>query len=157
MPEAIEGFKSSMDMYYLFPEKFKFELIIEQIEKVDEKFKEIEPIENDHLRGYRSVIEKNGLNNKMKSYSIKINEGKKSMIYTSDAQSLNFLHKYLEEIDLLIMDALHPSWRELANLIDLYKKKLILTHSISDGLLNHLNIIERDRYVIAEDDLEFTL
>ncbi|MFA5498287.1 MAG: MBL fold metallo-hydrolase [Candidatus Cloacimonadia bacterium] len=157
LPEKLEFFKQMLDTFYLFPERFKFKLVIDDIENLNQYIPEVNPIKNNHLIGYRKVIEKHSLDNKMNSYSFLVSQGNTRLMYTSDLQDVHYIEDYLDNIDALIVDALHPKHTELVNIIDRFDKKLILTHGISEGLLKYVNTLPKEKYIIAEDDYEFEL
>jgi hypothetical protein len=157
LPENLEGFKESLRMFYLFTEKFEFTLKIEDVSRINVIFPEIRALKNDHLKSYNELIVKEKLMNQMNAFSFIVSEKANHVLYTSDLQSTSFLDDFLEKLSVLIVDGLHPSPKELLNIIDRFTGKLILTHGISKELANELNKISNNKYIVAEDDYAITL
>ncbi len=137
LPESISAFRASLDMFYLFPEKLPYKLMIRNISEVEQDFKFLSIMENDHLRMYRDHVTKNGLPNELKSYSISFTGDTGAVLYTSDLSNVRALSPAINSARIIIIDALHPSLEQIEEVI-FTQKDIILTHGISQKLEDQL-------------------
>jgi ribonuclease BN (tRNA processing enzyme) len=155
LPEFEQQFRDSLNMFYLFQQKFPFDLQIKNINELDLKW--IKPILNDHLEKYEPLIRESDLPNKMYSYSFILTEDNKKVIYTSDIHSLVSLKEDIPGTDLMILDSVHPEHDEVLNIIRNNNTKFILNHGLSAEIEKILPLIPRERYEFADEKLEIII
>jgi len=151
LPESLDSFRSMMNMLYLFPERFEFSVDLIDITDLKESLPEITTISNSHLLTYQDFIREHNLGNSMKSFSFMINTGKINLLYTSDLQDTKHLIDFLQDSDIIIIDALHPPLEEVISLINQKDKKIILIHGLSNELKNTLDTNNYSNVILAED------
>ena len=165
--EEIDGLSKTVDMFYLFKEKFPFKF----------RFKPIEPgpIYNGnkicvnayptaHLYPNYKLIRKYHKPNKMASYSFEIEISTKTIFYSGDLRTENEIADLMSGIDIAIVEGMHIDAETLFYLANHHKiKKLILTH-LPDKIANNpkrlQNIAEKygiKRLVIAVDGMAINL
>lgn len=154
IPENKELFKLSLKMFYLFEDKFSFKISILSVSELEKEYNWLIPVENNHLKQYRKVIAENGSGNMMQSYSIHI-KGDKQILYTADITSTKIFSEILPSIDLVILDALHPSANEITDVIDA-GMKVVLNHGMNEKL-DKTKIEKYDNVMIAEDGFEINI
>lgn len=155
LPESEEQFRRSLPLFYLFPEKFPFKITIKNITQLELNW--IEPVESDHLYGYKEIIESNGLFNEMRSYSFVISEQNNKMIYTSDLFSLDFLKAKIQKAQLIILDSVHTSYQQLVDVFNNNDIRIIINHGLSDEVRKFIAEIPEDKYEFADEDQEIIL
>jgi ribonuclease BN (tRNA processing enzyme) len=132
LPEQVERFEQTLHLFYLFKEKFHFNLHFRLMENLDKDYPFITPIQNSHLIDYKTRIEELKESICLKSYSFTFTQDNKKIHYTSDIKEIKHLDD--SDKDLIIIDALHPDGNKIYNLIKHNTKKYILTHGISQKL-----------------------
>ncbi len=137
LPESESAFRTTLDMFYLFPEKLPYKLIIRNIREIEQDFRFVSITENDHLRMYRDYVTKNGLPNQLKSYSISFRGETGTVLYTSDISNVRALKSMIDSARIIIIDALHPSAEQIEEVIST-QKEIILTHGISQKMDDQL-------------------
>jgi ribonuclease BN (tRNA processing enzyme) len=155
LPESIEQFKDSLNMFYLFNEKSPFNYEIKDINELDLDW--VKPLSNDHLSKYNDIIVSQNLPNKMMAYSFVISESGKNLIYTSDVQNLQFLKDYFLDVELVILDSVHPDLEEINRYVKDQEFRFIINHGISDAMLNVLKSIPEERYKFANEKTEIII
>jgi hypothetical protein len=157
LPEEIDSIIKMMNIFYLFPEKFGFQLTILDISELKEMIPGIEPIMNDHLSSYREFIEDRSFPNPMNSYSFFIKTKDKHILYTSDIENTKQLTEYIENSEVIIIDALHPSKEDIFEVIDQKNKQIILVHGVSDEVRVDLETNNHYNVIIAEDGYQINI
>lgn len=155
LPESVDQFKDSLTMFYLFAEKSPFRYQIKNIEQLDLDW--VKPIRNDHLSKYNDLVTRQNFPNKMMSYSFIISESGKNLIYTSDVQSLQFLKDYFLDVELVILDSVHPDLDEITRYVKDQEFKFIINHGVSEVMLNVLKSIPEERYKFANEKTEIII
>jgi Metallo-beta-lactamase superfamily len=151
LPERETDFYKTLEMYYLFPAKLPFKLIIKNISELHEWAGFVQIYENDHLKRYRKFVQDNLLSNELKSYSILLKGDEKHLFYTSDMSNIPQLETPVNAADIIIVDALHPPLNQLLQIFST-DKTIILTHGISSELENEIktriysNVMKADDY-----------
>lgn len=144
---------------YLFKEKLSFVLEPEPMKPIYEFFEgrlAVYAIANQHLIGNADIIRSLGLENRMQCFSFRMNAGGKIIFYSADVQSLGDIEKYLDGVDLLIVETSHIDLKKLRVLVDSNNiEKVILTHIADDMLVGIQGFIESfpGRYILAEDNM----
>jgi ribonuclease Z len=152
LPENPELIREMLHTFYTFEQRFAFQLMLKTMMELERDLPRLKALPNDHLQGYRDVIEKNRYQNPMQAFSLEFREKGKHLIYTSDLGSLNPLLDNLHRADLIIMDALHPAADSIAGFAATYKGRLILTHGISPSLKNWLAENPRENIELAVEN-----
>ncbi len=151
LPERPKDFIKSMQMMYLFSERFSYPLKIKKIDELKQDLDFIDFWENEHLKSYSDIITQKKYPNKMKCWSFLITENNKKLLYTSDLQKIN-VQKF-KNADLIIIDAFHPDSSEINSLQKETKARIILNHiSIEDikkkKLNKELEIADEEKTII---------
>lgn len=152
LPENIEAFRQSLSMFYLFEERLGFDLKFFTVEEINNHIPWLKAIKSNHLKSYRDVIDKNNYHNKMLSYSFII-QGKKQVLFTSDITTTKHLKEQIQESDIIILDALHPSPAEIEKLLSL-EKHIVLNHGLHPELTKHYSTQKLQGGEFAKDGLE---
>jgi len=130
--EAIPAVKEYFRACYLMPEKLPFEIDFVAIpteSNINLGDITIKPIPNRHLQGYRQLIEEYALENKMQSYSYRINIDNKSILYSADLGLEDDLFPHLENINLLVVESTHIDLEHLL--------KEAMTRGVGQIVLTH--------------------
>ncbi len=150
--EAVVPYKQFLTASYLIFEKLPFRIELKPVEESVALFDNkliITAIPNNHLSKYESYIEKYKLPNRMQSFSFQIAIENKIIFYSADLESIDDIKKYLENLDLLIIETTHVDLAELQKSIN-NVNKIILSHITDD----HLGAI-RDFVTAANSDTEY--
>ncbi len=130
--EFIIPFQNYLNAVYLFQEKMPFQL---NINPVDESFRfenenvKIQAIFNDHLQGYKALLDGSNLPNKMQCFSYLIKTEHKSLLYTADLATLKPIEPFFQDLDYLLIETTHIKVDQLATAIDGKNvKQVIATH-----------------------------
>jgi len=134
LPERIEDFKTTLEMFYTFAERFLMKIDFALISDISNYLPAIRAIKSDHLSSYSDLIEQKALTNTMNSFSVMISEAESRFIYSSDIVSVSHLKEYINETDLIIVDALHCSAEDILLLEANIRKRIILNHGISANI-----------------------
>ncbi len=138
LPECQEFIDNALRQMYTFKEKFLFPLSIRLIDELPQQHPQFEVMVSDHLWGYRPQVESLKLSNQMKSWSVKLNEAGRSLLYSSDLATVDSISELLPGTHTMIVDALHPSAGQILGLEGLGLKRVLLTHGISKSLEQEL-------------------
>ncbi len=142
--EFIDPFKSYLQAVYLIEEKIPFQLnfypITDNFILKNDKF-ELLAIQNDHLQGYKELIEKQNLPNKMQSFSFLIKTNNKTILYSSDLATLNSIEKYLLDLDYLLIETTHIKVEDLIS--------TALGNNINHIIATHLGTNDENRQYVA--------
>lgn len=130
--EAVSGVKDFLNLLYLFPEKFAFDLYFFSINQgrfFENSELKISAYPNQHLVENKEIIEKKGLPNKMESFCVEIRCDDKKIVYSGDVGALKDLEVVTRNAHLLITECMHVKLKDLINLIKKNKvQSAILTH-----------------------------
>jgi len=143
LPESIEEFKKSLNMFYLDLEKFKFKCHFKIVDEMSKDFGII-PIPTLHMKKYANFT------NERKSYAFYLPLS--GFIYSSDVNNLEFL-KQVDNIDLIVLDGLHPEAEEIIQLGRDSEIRIILTHGLSQKL--EKKISKTNRFKIADENKKY--
>lgn len=148
LPERIEDFKNTLSLFYSFLQKMPFIIEFFLTEEISSHYPDLEVIWNDHLLSYEPFLKENGLLNQMKSFSIKIHEKEKTLVYTSDLLSIQSILDFLQNTDVCIVDALHPELQCFMLLENIIKEKILLTHGDQPTLNEYVKGKNKFEYAI---------
>jgi len=128
LPEAVEEFKSFMERLYIFSDRFSYHIHIQKY--TEQSFKEIGvyPFRNKHLIGYKSIVEKHNMPNRLLSYSFKIEGKRKSLILSSDISSSDDIAEQVKSCEIIVLDGIHPSFKSVQELLNKSKTEVYITH-----------------------------
>jgi ribonuclease BN (tRNA processing enzyme) len=135
MPEEIIPiYRQFLDAVYLFPSKFPFNLEI--LPMATEHFfdfgLDVLPHPNNHLRVdiNQNAISVGNLPNRMESYSFEIKiKDKGRIFYSSDIADPGDVTKFIDQIDLLVIEATHVDIAVLPDILEQNRvRRALLTH-----------------------------
>ncbi len=130
--EAIPGVKNFLNLIYLFPEKFSFDLYFKSINQglfFENSDLKVIAYPNKHLIVNKEIIEKKGIANKMESFCLEICYDDKKIVYSGDLGVLEDLEIVTRNADFLLTECMHINLDELIKLIIKNKvRKAIFTH-----------------------------
>jgi ribonuclease BN (tRNA processing enzyme) len=131
--EAVRPIRNYLNTCYLFPEKLPFRRELRPIRN-DLKFFDgqaiVTPIGNQHLVGNVEIIEASAYPNRMECYSFFVQLMGRKLVYTSDLSSIHDVEKYLDNVDLLITEAMHIDTGQLPDILSRNQVgKTVLTHT----------------------------
>jgi ribonuclease Z len=159
--EAIIPYKEFMTASYLIAEKFAFKLEVLPISASIELHQgrvSVNAVANNHLRGAEPLIRKLKLPNKMQCFSFRIIVDNKVLFYSADIAELGELEKYLDGLDLLIIETTHIDLKDLKDRLEGKEvRRAVLSH-IGDedrGIIENFVARSGDgtEYLVAEDNL----
>ncbi len=151
--------------YYLIPGRLSFTYDIRPIvetEMISIGDATMTPLPNSHLAPYQEIIVEKSLPNKIMCYSWLIEIDGKMMIYSADLGSEDDIADYFEQLDALVIEAMHIDVERVVELaLKAGVKMLILTH-IPEGMdLKALLQIARkrgmDNVAVADDGMTIDL
>lgn len=157
LPEQLELFKTLMNYFYLFEEKFPFKIILKKLTSIEVDNQFIRIKRSSHLKGYEKLIKQLNASNKMNSFSIIFEEDSKKFIYTADIENLDHLKGDLINCNSIVVDALHPEPEEILKLNNIISGKIILTHGISVSLQKKLSQESLEKFIKAKDGQSFNV
>ncbi len=134
LPERINDFIETMRLFYTFPKKLSFSIEFFLVKDIHEHYFFLEATENDHLTTYKKFVTEQDYANTMQSFSIKYHDRDKSLVYTSDLQTIESILEFLKDSDLCILDAIHPDFSCFLIIDKIIKKKILLTHGDQPNL-----------------------
>lgn len=145
--EAISGVKDFLNLLYLFPEKFAFDLYFYSVNQglffEDSEIK-IKAYPNAHLVENKDIIEKKGISNKMESFCLEISFDGKKIVYSGDVGVLEDLKIATRNANLLLTECMHVKIDALINLIIKNKvKSAVFTHIPPELEKEKGNIVEK--------------
>ncbi len=144
---------------YLFKEKLSFPVEPEPMKPIYEFFGgklAVYAIANRHLFGNADIVRSLGLDNRMQCFSFRINADGRIIFYSADVQSLDDIEKYLDGVNLLIVETTHIDFKKLPVLVRKNKiENVILTHIADDMLVDIQGFIKAfpGNYILAEDNM----
>lgn len=133
IPEKCDIFLNTVELFYLFPQKFKFKLSLFPIVQLAKFHPEIIIISNAHLEKYKNIPHQ--IHHSYKNYSIYL-KTKKKILYTSDIPDFSSLQDYWSKADLIILDALHPDSKDIKKHISETNARVILNHGVPKEFKN---------------------
>jgi len=131
--EAISGVKDFLNLLYLFPEKFAFDLYFYSINQgpfFEDSELKISAYPNEHLIDNQEIIERKGLSNKMESFCLEISFDGKRIVYSGDLGVLEDLEIITRNADLLLTECMHV---KIDALID-----LIIKNKVESAVFTHI-------------------
>ncbi len=128
LPEREDEFRGLLQFFYIFPRRFDFELQMLPLSKVSDDFPEISVCENDHLLGYKELIESHKLPNLLKAFSLKLSSPQGDFVYSSDLSTTDSIAGFVENAHTLLVDAGHPELQQIQKLGEYGIKRILLTH-----------------------------
>jgi metal-dependent hydrolase (beta-lactamase superfamily II) len=156
LPENEAAFRSTLELFYLFPARLPFELIIKNINDLNQNISFLYAVENDHLKQYNSFVNEHALSNQLKSYSFLIIGDSRALLYTSDISTTRELADQIEAAEVIIIDALHPAAGSIVEVME-SGKEVILTHGMSAELMDKLLTGNWQNVTKADDHQEIQL
>ena len=152
LPERIQDFQKTMEMFYLFPERLSFNINFKRMDDLSNDYEFIFPIPNKHLNSHDDFITEHDLDNKSKCFTFLVDSGSKKIFYTSDIKSIDI--EAYQEANLIILDAFHPPAEKILELIKRTKARVILNHGLSEKMKK---LINENEYEIADEQKEIII
>jgi glyoxylase-like metal-dependent hydrolase (beta-lactamase superfamily II) len=128
LPEREDEFLALLQMFYTFPVRFDFELKILPISEISSDFPGLSCYKNDHLIGYRDLVQHRHLPNQLCSYSLKVSSAAGNFVYSSDLSSIDSIADFIKGAHTLLVDAGHPATEQIQKLQDYGISRILLTH-----------------------------
>lgn len=157
LPERPDAFMQILQLMYTFPERFSFALQILEMETCTQLYPWITAMANDHLQGYAEIIQKQGLPNEMRSWSLRFDDPRGALVYTSDISTTKAISTLLKDAHTAIVDAGHPHVEQLLGLPALGIKRIILTHGKSESLIAREHELDPDKFSTATENFPYQI
>jgi ribonuclease BN (tRNA processing enzyme) len=157
LPERSEAFLDSLHMFYTFEQRLPFKLHVSEMPEAEMHYPELSIALTDHLIGYEGFLKKKHYPNLMQSFCVAVTSDSRTLLYTSDINTFSNIEYLIEKADTLIIDALHPDAELIISLAENTKKRLILTHGISENLKKLIGIQNRENVEFAFENRTCTL
>jgi len=153
--EAISGVKDFLNLLYLFPEKFSFDLYFYSINQglfFEDSQLKIQAYPNEHLIENKEIIERKRGPNKMESFCLEVDFEGKKIVYSGDVGALEDLEMVARNAHLLLTECMHVNLDALIELIIKNKvEKAILTHVPQELEREKNKIVEKARKLGCSD------
>ncbi|MDP8232811.1 MAG: ribonuclease Z [Candidatus Zophobacter franzmannii] len=153
-PESPIRFIRLLHDFYLFEDRFNFDLEIKPMSSLPTDYPFISIFKSNHLDGYYEIIQKCKLDNEMNSYSYILNENDRKVVYTSDISTLEHLCDYANKVDTFIVDAVHLPLAELKCILTNDIKRIILSHGISNEIKDFIETNQISGVELAQEGKE---
>lgn len=157
LPEGLAEFKAFMKTLYIFNDRlsYKFHIYLYG----GDSFTEIGvfPFKNTHLHGYKEIVDKYGLKNRMISYSFIIKGKRKTLLLSSDIRSTDDISKHIEECEVVVLDGIHPSYQAVKELLNTRNLEVYITHGDYFNLQKKFNDLLNDKIKLAKENDEIIL
>ncbi|HOP07335.1 MAG TPA: MBL fold metallo-hydrolase [candidate division Zixibacteria bacterium] len=161
LPEDfVEPFAAYMRAVYLIVEKLPFtvNLIPYMAGEVFDYPCRLTAYANRHLQGYAELVEKLGLPNRLRCYSLGVETENKSLLYSADIAGFADIADLINGRDFAVIEATHLDLNELFEALPgSGTRQVVLTHLGSseeiDRLKQKINKSGRDNIIVAEDGL----
>jgi len=133
--EGINSLKKMLCAFYLMPELLPFSLELLPISNdyfYEDSLVKLRAIANQHLKkGYRARLQKTQIKypNAFQSYSFLIEVQGKKILYSGDISDISELDKFLDNIDVLILELAHIDFEQTIKFLSQQSiPKVIFTH-----------------------------
>lgn len=160
LPEGVaHHFESVFPYFQIFQEKWPFHFKIAPISQgsiLKENGFEIEALLNGHLEGNRAIAEKYHIGTDSYSFYFRDSQSK-SVLFTSDVDSLKHLNHFQRKINTIIVESTHIGINDIIQYaIEKHISHIILTHipgEIEEMSLNTTQLPESVSLEMAADGL----
>lgn len=152
LPEGVQEFETFMKTIYIFNDRFSYRVFIQLYTESTFKESNIFPFRNSHLSGYKSIIDKYDLSNKLLSYSFVLKGDRKSLLLSSDIKSVEDIRQEIKDCEVMILDGIHPSSQTIIDLLKNSNIEVYITHGdyqilqtkFADLLSNNIRLAEEN-------------
>lgn len=151
LPERVADFEAILQFHYTFKQRWPFELHLHPMEELPHIYPEVQIHLTDHLEGYKDIIQELGLPNQMKSWAFRVD----NWVYSSDIETTDCLAPILQDLDTLVVDALHPKLEQILKLKEYRIRQIILNHGLSPELDEWLQNNEHGNFIVAEENVPY--
>ena len=157
LPESQGEFKAFLNTIYIFNTRLSYNINIQLYE--ENSFLEIGiyPFKNTHLSGYKDILEKSHLQNKLLSYSFIIKGKSKSLLLTSDIRSAEDIKGHIDKCEVMILDGIHPSYQPIKKLLKESNIEVYITHGYYEDLQQKFADLLSDNIRLANENDEIIL
>ena len=156
IPEQLKAFQRSLHFFYIFVEKQNFEVDIKDCQNISDYYPDIQSFKTDHLLKNIVIVTNLSRENQMYSYGVHIRHKNKIISYTSDFRDLETIEEYLQNTDICITDAAHPTQDGFNTLLNIIKEKIYLTHGNQNWLPEYIKDKPKFEYVSERSILTFS-
>lgn len=153
LPERVADFEAILQFHYTFSQRWPFELHLHPMEELGAIYPEVQAFPTDHLEGYKELVEELCLPNEMKSWAFRID----NWAYSSDIVTTDCLAPILQDLDTLVVDALHPELEQILKLKRYGIRRVILNHGLSPELEEWLKHNDNGNFIVAEENVPYRI
>lgn len=157
LPESVNEITSFLSAMYMFEERFSYRFTLALYDENSFTEMGIAPFKNKHLKGYREIVANRELNNKLLSYSFVIKGEKKSLLLSSDINSIKDIEKKLAECQALILDGIHIAVDSAQDILTKSDKEVYITHGDYSKLQNKFAELLSNNVRLAKENDEIYL
>ncbi|MBI9032663.1 MBL fold metallo-hydrolase [bacterium] len=154
LPESVDQITSFMEVLYIFKDRFGYKIITQLYDENSLAEIRVFPFNNSHLIGYKNIVDKYDLPNKLLSYSFVIKGKNKSLLLSSDIRSAEDIQAHAKQCEIMILDGIHPSYQGVKELIEQSNTEVYITHGDFKELqLKYADILS-DKVKVAKENEE---
>lgn len=157
LPESVNEITSFLSVMYMFEERFSYRFSLTLYN--EKSFTEIgiAPFKNEHLKGYGDIVVDRKLTNKLLSYSFIIKGRKKSLLLSSDINSVKDIEIKLAECQALILDGIHIDVESAKEILTKSNKEVYITHGDYSKLQKKFAELFSNNVRLAKENDEINL
>ena len=162
--EFVDPFKVFLNAVYIPPEKLPFELTINGYREGFEYTGDFElrAHGNKHLQGYKEIIGKLGLPNKMQSHSFEVEVGDKKIFYSGDITGFDEIKPFIRNADYVVMEMTHVKLEEFFEEAGQYDGvRFVISHLGDRNQVEEINLFVRkagvENVLMSIDGMELPL
>lgn len=157
LPEGLTEFERFLEQLYIFKERLSYNLILQEYNTDTFSDFGLFPFLNQHLQGYSSLLKNKKSTNKMLSYSFVLEGINKKLLLSSDIRNMKDISKKLAEVDILILDGIHPSQNEINEVLKNSTLEVYITHGDYHFLQEKFTQLLGNKIKLAEENDEIII
>ncbi len=157
LPESVGEFEAFLKTVYIFNDRFSYNINIQLYDENSFTDIGIYPFKNTHLIGYKSIVDKYNLPNRLLSYSFIIKGERRSLLLSSDIRSLEDINEQVQRCEVLVLDGIHPSSQSIEELLKESNTEVYITHGDYSNLQEKFAELLSDQIKLAEENDEIFL
>jgi ribonuclease BN (tRNA processing enzyme) len=163
--EFVDPLESFLRAVYVIPEKLPFDLQVKAYttgQVYDDSAFRLDAIANDHLSGYKEIIEKHDLPNRMQCHSFVIETNGVRLLYSADLKSFDDIRSHLHNLDVVVIESTHIDMEQFMAFVPSSDVgRWVLTHLGSpaevDDLRAALNSARLSNVTLAADGMKLEI
>jgi len=153
LPEGVPEFESFMKSIYIFNDRFSYRILLQAYNERTFEESLIFPYKNSHLIGYKSIVDKYELSNKLLSYSFILKGDRKQLLLSSDISSVEDIKQQIIDCEIMILDGIHPSSKAIAEVLKNRDIKVYITHGEYENLqTKYADLLSNNIRLAGEND-----